>query len=267
MLKSFHSSPQQREPNLALDHYTPISLDDMGRVALLNRTDTKYVLSLDTLREIMPQLTESYATLEVQGKRMSHYRTLYFDSPEFELFRRHHAGMLNRYKVRSREYVDSQLAFLEVKHKTNKGRTIKQRIQTSALADEIEKETAEFLQTAYPFNPANLEPKLWVEYDRITLVSPARKERVTIDLNLSFSWEEAAVALPHLAIIEVKQDSFSPQSDVARLLRRYSVRPTGFSKYCIGSSLLYPELKQNNFKSKLRLVEKLAQGKPYAYLH
>ena len=75
------------------------------------------------------------------------------------------------------------------------------------------------------------------------------------------------MALPHLAIIEVKQDSFSPQSDVARLLRRYSVRPTGFSKYCIGSSLLYPELKQNNFKSKLRLVEKLAQGKPYAYLH
>ena len=108
---------------------------------------------------------------------MSHYRTLYFDSPEFELFRRHHAGMLNRYKVRSREYVDSQLAFLEVKHKTNKGRTIKQRIQTSALADEIEKETAEFLQTAYPFNPANLEPKLWVEYDRITLVSPARHNR------------------------------------------------------------------------------------------
>ena len=131
-------------PKLDLEQYTPISLAEMGRVALLNRTDTKYVLSLDALRPIMTELITSYATLEVQGSRMSHYRTLYFDSADFDLYRRHHAGMLNRYKVRSREYVDSQLAFMEVKHKTNKGRTIKRRLQTPVLADEIEAETAVF---------------------------------------------------------------------------------------------------------------------------
>ena len=81
-------------PNLDLEQYTPISLAEMGRVALLNRTDTKYVLSLDALRPIMTELITSYATLEVQGTRMSHYRTLYFDSADFDLYRRHHAGML-----------------------------------------------------------------------------------------------------------------------------------------------------------------------------
>ena len=267
MLHNFADNQRHLIPHLALDYYTPITLDDMGRVALLNRTDTKYVLSLDALYQIMPKLTDAYASLEVEGKRLSHYRTLYFDSADFDLFRTHHAGILNRYKVRSREYTDSQLAFLEVKHKTNKGRTIKKRLQTAVLTDEIEAETAEFLHRAYPFNPIELEPKLWVEYDRITLVSRVRQERVTIDLNLAFSWEDEAVALSHLVIIEIKQDGFSKESDMALLLRQFGIRPTGFSKYCVGTSLLYPELKQNNFKPKLRLVEKLARGQSNAYIH
>jgi hypothetical protein len=97
-----HCIPQQDiATTLALQQYAPISLSKMGRVALLNRTDTKYVLSLATLQRIMPQLTEVYAALVVQGKRASHYRTLYFDSADFGLYHRHHAGMLDRYKVRA----------------------------------------------------------------------------------------------------------------------------------------------------------------------
>ncbi|HRJ16990.1 MAG: polyphosphate polymerase domain-containing protein [Anaerolineae bacterium] len=263
-----HCIPQQDiATTLALQHYAPISLSKMGRVALLNRTDTKYVLSLATLQRIMPQLTEVYAALVVQGKRASHYRTLYFDSADFGLYHRHHAGMLDRYKVRAREYVDSHLAFLEVKHKTNKGRTIKSRMQTPELTDEIGAETAAFLQDTIPFNPAQLEPKLWVEYDRITLVSELRQERVTIDLNLAFSWEDETVGLPQLVIVEVKQDGFSSQSEMIRLLRQNQVQPLGFSKYCLGVTLLFPQMKHNNFKSKLRLVQKLAQGQSHAYRH
>ncbi|MBK8903246.1 MAG: polyphosphate polymerase domain-containing protein [Anaerolineaceae bacterium] len=252
---------------LALHHYAPISLSKMGRVALLNRTDTKYVLPLATLQRIMPQLTEVYSVLVVQGKHASHYRTLYFDSADFTLYHRHHAGILDRYKVRAREYVDSHLAFLEVKHKTNKGRTIKSRMQTPELADEIGVETAAFLHDTLPFDPARLEPKLWVAYDRITLVSELRQERVTIDLNLAFSWQDETVSLPQLVIVEVKQDGFSTQSGMIRLLRQNQVQPLGFSKYCMGVSLLYSQIKHNNFKPKLRLVQKLAQGQPHVYLH
>ena len=267
MLQKLSTYHQDLAATLALNHYAPITLSNMSRVALLNRTDTKYVLSLATLQRIMPQLTEDYLSLVVMGKRASHYRTLYFDSEDFALYHRHHAGALNRYKVRSREYVDSQLAFLEVKHKNNKGRTVKSRMQTPELADEIVEETAAFLQETFPFDPTQLEAKLWVEYDRITLVSELRQERVTIDLNLTFSWEDETISLPHLVIIEVKQDGFSAQSEMIRLLRQNQVQPLGLSKYCMGVSLLYPHVKHNNFKSKLRLVQKLAQGQSYAYLH
>jgi hypothetical protein len=106
-----------------------------------------------------------------------------------------------------------------------------------------------------------------VEYSRITLVSRHRQERVTIDLNLSYSWNDQTIRLPHIAIVEIKQEGFSNQSDVARQLRLHQVRSTGFSKYCVGISLMYPELKNNNFKPKLRLVEKLAQGQSHVYLN
>ena len=40
----------------------------------------------------------------------------------------------------------------------------------------------------------------------------------------------------------------------------HHVRDTSFSKYCMGVSLLYPDVKHNKFKAKQRLVARLAQG-------
>ena len=267
MLQNISGTQTNMAGALSLNNYAPISLSKMAGVALQNRTDTKYVLSVDTLKQIMPQLADDYSTLVVNGQRLSEYRTLYFDTPPFDLYHRHHAGILDRYKVRSREYVESDLAFLEVKHKTNKGRTIKTRVKTPRLTDAIYGKAAVFLEDIYPYDAVQLQPKLWVEYSRITLVSHHRQERVTIDVNLSYSWNERTISLPHIAIVEVKQEGFSHKSDIERQLHQHHVRPTGFSKYCVGISLIYPQLKHNNFKSKLRLVEKLAQGEPDVYLN
>ena len=46
----------------------------------------------------------------------------------------------------------------------------------------------------------------------------------------------------------------------ARLMRHYHVRDTSFSKYCMGVSLLYPDVKHNKFKAQQRLVARLMQG-------
>lgn len=267
MLSNSNGSQADITTAYALQKYAPISLSKMADVALLNRTDTKYVLSVATLQEIMPNLADLYLTLSIDGQRSSQYRTLYFDSAAFGLYHRHHAGILDRYKVRSREYVDSQLAFLEVKHKTNKGRTIKSRIQTPELAASFGSESTEFLDGAYPYDAAELEPKLWVDYRRITLVSRFRKERVTIDLDLGYSWQDQVISLPHLAIVEIKQDGVSNASDMGQQLRQHHVRATGFSKYCVGISMIYPQVKHNNFKPKLRIVEKLAREQSHVYTH
>ncbi|MEZ4517392.1 MAG: hypothetical protein R3C44_11370 [Chloroflexota bacterium] len=90
----------------------------------------------------------------------------------------------------------------------------------------------------------------------------ALRERVTIDLNLRFEHAGQATALPGIVIAEVKQERVNFQSPFTRLMRTHGVRPTGFSKYCVGVSKLHAnEVKHNNFKPSLRKVDKLMEVK------
>ena len=64
---------------IILESFERISLDEMNEVALMNRTDTKFVLSRSTFQEVLPQLKEHYKTLEVKGTQLNKYKTQYFD--------------------------------------------------------------------------------------------------------------------------------------------------------------------------------------------
>jgi hypothetical protein len=250
-----------RQPATALiTSFAPISLKEMAGVALLNRTDTKYVLSTATLWEALQGLRGAYRMLEVEGVRLNHYRTVYFDTADFALYQRHHAGAADRYKVRARLYQDSGLAFLEVKHKTNKKRTIKERLRTDKLQSKLTLATVPFLQRYYPGEAAALLPVLVNFFTRITLVGNDRPERITLDFDLGFSWGDRHETLPGLAIAELKQEGYALRSRFSRQMHTLGVRPASFSKYCLGASLLYPWLKQNNFKRTHLLVQKIMRG-------
>ena len=98
-----------------VQQFTPISLKEMEGVELMNRTDTKFVVSLDQLLSILEEVKKTYRILEVNDVRFSHYETLYYDTDEFLFYTRHHNGKKNRWKIRKRSYVDSDLSFLELK--------------------------------------------------------------------------------------------------------------------------------------------------------
>lgn len=243
-----------------LHQFDTISLKKMEKVALLNRTDTKYVMHMGQLHQALGRLTDRYRVLKVKGTRLNHYQTVYFDTPDFALYTRHHDGFRSRYKVRSREYVDSHQSFLEVKFKTNKDRTIKSRLQTADVVTEFDRETTAFIRSHYPNNPAALEPQLWNDFLRITLVSRHAVERLTLDVNLEFHRDAQWAALPGIAIAEVKQEGFSMQSDFIQEMRRMGIRPSGFSKYCMGVATLVDGVKKNNFKPRMLHMNKLMQG-------
>ena len=242
-----------------LTRFTPISLAEMANVSLLRRSEVKYVLTEQQLYKALVNLTPYYRILEIDRGRLNPYHTLYFDTADFALYRHHHAGGRNRYKVRSRCYVQSGLSFLEVKHKVNGERTHKARQQTDRLATQINAQAAEFVAAHAPLATQQLEPKLWNSYRRITLVSRYRPERLTLDLGLQWGWGETAVSLPGITIAEVKQNHRHHQSDFVRQLHDQHLRPNGLSKYCLGVALLYPNVKHNRFKPKLRLLTQLIQ--------
>src|SRR5437868_6547196 len=103
-----------------LSQYQPVSLQEMDNVKLMDRTDLKFVFSHRDLPDILIEVMPHYRSLEASGVRISRYETLYYDTVNFELYNRHHSGKMNRYKIRSRKYVESDLHFFEIKYKNNR---------------------------------------------------------------------------------------------------------------------------------------------------
>lgn len=260
-LKSVQTKTTQLER--MINDYEGITLKEMDSFALLNRVDSKYVLTENQLIPILNNLKFNYRVLDVNGVRLNHYRSEYFDTPSFDLYYQHITRGRNYYKVRLREYVDSHLSFMEVKYKNQKKRTIKNRIVTQKPMDEFKNKAYNFMENYYPFDCQELEAKLWNTFTRITLVSNRHQERLTIDLDLKFSNEIQEMGLPGIVIAEVKQERLSAKSDFIQLMREIGIRSTGFSKYCIGVSMLYESVKKNTLKPKLLMVKKLQMSVNY----
>jgi hypothetical protein len=257
---SVPNNPSIRMPiSAGLHRFDPIRLEQMHDVELLSRVDTKYLIPVAQMPPLLMALSSHYRILDIGGKRLQPYRTLYFDTPDFELYHRHHAGGRNRYKVRSRAYLNSNLSFLEVKLKTNKKQTIKRRLQTPAFTTNFTAEAYTFLNDHFPFDPARLEPKLYNDYSRISLVSKTDQERLTLDLDLRFWYETNHAELPGIVIAELKQHPHALPSVFTKMMRDLHLRADSFSKYSIGASVLYPDLKQNRFKANHHRIAKLQE--------
>ncbi|MCB0429560.1 MAG: polyphosphate polymerase domain-containing protein [Flavobacteriales bacterium] len=243
-----------------LNTFDPVSLEEMDRVKLMNRVDTKFVFPLSRLAGILDQLRDEYQVLEVNHHRVSRYESLYFDTPEFDLYHNHHRGKMNRFKIRFRKYVESELNFFEVKFKNNKGRTIKDRVKQPQINDKITDHAQVLLKEKTSLPAEELEAKIWVNYSRITLVSKHSTERVTIDLDLQFRNDEDTRELHNLVIAEVKQEKYSISSPFIRAMKKYKIREGSVSKYCFGVIALFQGIKHNNFKLKVSQLNKLAHA-------
>ena len=104
-----------------------ITLDEMSSIKLMNRVDTKYVLSEECCLELLRRAVGDYSVQVIGDVRAARYETLYYDTPSWEMYTVHHNRKLTRQKIRTRTYIETMLSFVEVKNKTNRGRTKKRR--------------------------------------------------------------------------------------------------------------------------------------------
>ena len=232
----------------------------MENVKLMDRKDTKYVFKFQQLPEYLEQLKNDYSILVVETNRVSRYESLYFDTKKFDLYHSHHRGKPNRFKIRFRKYVASNLNFFEIKFKNNKGRTIKSRVKQKEIDGFITDKAEVLLKEKTPLFPNELEAKLWVNYSRITFVNKNFPERVTIDIDLSFKKDDEYKTIPNLVIAEVKQDK-AAVSVFIKLMKKNHVRAGSISKYCFGVINLFNKIKHNNFKPNLNLIKKKLTAK------
>jgi len=253
-----------------LNDFVPISLLEMDRVSLLDRQDTKAVLPVQKLSAIIEKLRPHYRILETDIGKINQYHSLYYDTEDWESYYEHHNQRKNRYKIRYRSYVDSDLNFFEIKHKTNKNRTIKTRIETEAIKTQLGLPESSLLIDHTPLNPFEFKPTIWVNYKRITLVCNDHTERVTIDFDIEFekyNTKNTLIGSPELAIMEIKQERFNRKSLALRTLHQERIFPIRVSKYCLGvMTCCNGEIKRNGFKNKLLRISKITNNDFYRSL-
>lgn len=241
-----------------LNSFNPVSLKEMDSVKLMNRTDTKFLMPLNKMNQLLEMAKEHYSVCEIQSRRILPYETTYLDTKDLKFFRQHLSGKLNRHKMRYRTYLVSDISFFEIKFKTNKQRTVKWRIPNKLENEEPCDEVYSFMNTRTDYNLDNVEPALYNRFDRITLVGLTSKERITIDFNLIFRDQKGSeTVLDFLAIAELKREGFTNNSPFIEISKRLGIRSYGFSKYCVGSGLLNDYEKKNILKPKFLLLNKI----------
>lgn len=240
-----------------LQRFVPISLEEMQRVRLMNRIDTKFITTTTQLNRLLEMADGEYRVQEIGGMRDMPYYTCYFDTPDRDMFVQHQRGRSVRQKIRMRVYESSGTAFLEIKDKDNRGRTDKKRIPVVSSGEDITG-YADFIRAHSHYRAEALVAQVRNRFHRVTLVNNRLTERLTIDTGLRFYniVTDEACSLGGLVIIELKRDG-NTYSPAEKMLRMLHIHPAGFSKYCMGMALTNRQLKQNRLKPRLRKLERL----------
>jgi hypothetical protein len=252
------------EVNNAIDAFVPINLKEMDAVALLDRTDTKYLFHISKLPQLLLGLQPLYRMLEVNGIRQNRYESHYFDDDNCTFYHMHHSNFGKRFKVRYRRYVESAISFFEIKKKINTNRTIKKRIPCQLIGETISGAEKEFFEKLTHLSADELHPTVQIDYTRLTLVRNDLSERATFDLNLTFKSNGQVKSFNDLVIVEVKQNKIDHSSPVIRQLKDMHITESSLSKYCMGVYQLYENVKKNNFKPQAHNLAKILKNKQWS---
>ena len=113
------------EKNLV--EYRSIDYEKLRDLSLMSRYDTKFIFHREKLISIFDCLSDNYDIMEINRKRVSGYENLYYDTDDLLFYHQHHNKRVNRYKIRCRRYIDTNMCFFEIKCRNNKKKTTKVR--------------------------------------------------------------------------------------------------------------------------------------------
>ncbi|MFI8633387.1 polyphosphate polymerase domain-containing protein [Microbacterium sp. NPDC077663] len=242
-----------------LTRFDAVSLDEMvAEAALLARVDRKYVVPQSALHDLLSQVDDRTRVLEIGGARRFAYESVYFDTPDLLSFHMAAQPRRRRFKLRTRTYVDTEAAYLEIKTRGARGTTVKERseydiAQRAVLTPDAQEEVAAAFAAigVDTHRVEELGATLVTRYARATLLAPDHSSRATIDTDLRWDRPDGTgFSLPDLAIVETKSPSSASVLD--RLLWRSGHRPVSVSKYATGLAALSPDLPRNRWGRLLR---------------
>lgn len=256
--------------NQRLKSFAPISLTQLNaQASFLDRVDVKYLMSEQDFENILSDLEENFFILEINGKSIFEYQSIYMDTADYDFYYQHQNKEKNRTKVRTRLYVDSHLAFFEYKQKQNKV-TRKFRYQMNAswhgkMTDESKKFFEGVYQSMYGTSPKKeIIPTLETHYNRLTFCSKNSGERVTVDFNIRLkSVRNKKAKQTHLKnTIILESKSTSKKCPSQKIMEKHNIlEASSCSKYSLGIVYSGITKEHSTFDKTIKQIEKIWQEK------
>lgn len=244
---------QAMTARLGLDKPRPVGLETLvEHAALMQRTDRKYIVPLDSVRALVAEIADTHRVLRIKKRRHTSYRTLYFDTVDFSSVRAHVQRRRLRWKVRSRLYVEDGLCRVEVKTKDNRGKTLKvmgiSEPERYGILSGGDRDFVEFHLGRFPtIGVDDLVPSAEISYTRATLSDLHAGTRVTIDWGLHAQLDAGDVWLDDAyALVETKGPLLLGRADKA--LHRLGVRQLPLSKYVAATTMVRNDIPDNDVR-------------------
>ncbi len=223
--------------------FEKISLDELNQTSsYLKRIDRKFLVTTNQFKELLKDFKKDFKVLEINWQRIFSYDNVYMDTDNYLFYNQHQNKLNKRTKIRTRLYVDSDLAFFEFKQKEN---WITQKYRYSFPVEEhgtMTKGKKRFFegvwQAMYNWEKApHISPAIRTKYKRITLVSKDGSERLTIDFSIKTenlrNPNQNEVNLKNLVIIESK--SLNKECTSCKIIEAHQIKEaSSCSKYSLG---------------------------------
>lgn len=250
---------------------------------VFNRYENKFLINYDTYHRLQEQLLY-YMDMDEYNKTQEFYTicNVYYDTKDDYLIRNSLAKPKYKEKLRLRAYGvprEDEEVYLEIKKKVyglvNKRRTKMKLKEAYDFADTgIKPEIKEYMNSQvmneleYMFKIYNLEPKLYLAYDRKAFFSKVNKDlRITFDTNIrtrryDLKLERGDYGEELLEtnqwLMEVKAEKSIPLW-LAKLLSENKVYETSFSKYGVEYKKMLIANQQRKGETKICLNHYLIQ--------
>ncbi len=236
MAKIQSSASSQSDLAPALDQLQSFEVASCAMLikrGLLHRSEDKFILATEDLEAFLKVMASSYQIILSAGERLTQYGTTYLDTDDLGIYRYGTTNTL-RQKVRLRRYPQRNLCFLEVKSKRPDGSSSKVRLKRPMESVELQPEEHQFIQSHLSHYEPLLSPQVVVQYCRISFLSKASMERMTVDFNIRYSHNRRVSHLGSSVVIEVKRPPSKPTSIAYDWLHKNGLSPAAFSKFKFG---------------------------------
>lgn len=224
-------------------------------IEVFNRHENKYLINKDIYTEIQDALL-NYMELDEYNKTHEFYTisNIYYDTKDNHLIRNSLSKPKYKEKLRLRSYGvprEEDKVYLEIKKKVcglvNKRRTkLKLREAYDFVSTGVKPELKEYMnrqvlnEIEYILKIYNLEPKLYLAYDRKAMFSKENRDlRITFDTNIRTRRYDLALESGDYGeclmesgrwLMEVKAERNIPLW-LSKMLSEYKIYSTSFSKY------------------------------------